>query len=110
MLAIEELAADKLLALFDRAAGRDFLDAAALIDRFGLQAMCRLATEKDPGFSPAVLAEMLASFDRFSADDLGVDETARRELSRSIVQWRDELAGLPRQQRRERGRGPELSM
>jgi hypothetical protein len=107
MLSVEELAADKLLALFDRAAGRDFLDVAALINRFGLEAMCRLASEKDSGFSRAALIEMLGSFDRFSAEELGIDEPARRVLSRSVEQWRSELA---HQQTRGRGRGPELSL
>jgi predicted nucleotidyltransferase component of viral defense system len=36
MLSAEELGADKLLALFDRAQARDFVDVAALVDRFGL--------------------------------------------------------------------------
>jgi predicted nucleotidyltransferase component of viral defense system len=35
-VSLEELAADKLLALFDRAQARDFLDVRALIERFGL--------------------------------------------------------------------------
>ena len=33
MLSLEELGADKLLALFDRAQARDFVDVAALVDR-----------------------------------------------------------------------------
>ena len=36
MWSLEELAADKLLALFERAQARDFLDVRALIERFGL--------------------------------------------------------------------------
>ena len=35
-LFLEELAADKLLALFDRAQARDFVDVVALVQRFGL--------------------------------------------------------------------------
>ena len=52
--------------------------------------MCRLASEKDGGFARDVLHDMLGSFDRFSADELGIHEAARRELSRSIQQWRHE--------------------
>ncbi len=52
MVALEELAADKLLALFDRAQARDFIDVDALVDRFGLERLCALAAEKDHGFSP----------------------------------------------------------
>jgi len=52
MLALEELAADKTLALFGRAQARDFIDVAALADRFGFDQLCEPAAEKDPGFSP----------------------------------------------------------
>ena len=48
MLALEELAADKMLALFGRAQARDFVDVAALVERFGLERLCELASEKDP--------------------------------------------------------------
>lgn len=110
MLSVEELAADKLLALFDRAQARDFLDVAALIDRFGLERMCRLASEKDGGFARDVLRDMLGSFDRFSSDELGIHEAARRELSRSIEQWRHELAEMSPQPNRRREPGPDLSL
>lgn len=110
MLSVEELAADKLLALFDRAQGRDFLDVAALIARFGLERMCQLASEKDSGFDRDVLRDMLGSFDRFSADELGIPESARRELSRSIQRWRHELAGMPPRPESRRDRGPDLSL
>ena len=52
MLSAEELGADKLLALFDRAQARDFVDVAALGDRLGLERLCELASEKDAGFLP----------------------------------------------------------
>jgi hypothetical protein len=46
----EELAADKTLALFGRAAARDFVEEARLVE---------LASAKDLGFSPAYLADAL---------------------------------------------------
>jgi hypothetical protein len=58
MLSLEELGADKLLALFDRAQARDFVDVAALVDRFGLVRLCDLASEKDARFSRSVLVEI----------------------------------------------------
>lgn len=64
-LSIEELAADKLLALFSRAQARDFIDVAALTERVGgLDRMCELAAAKDAGFSRTVMAEMLGTFAR----------------------------------------------
>lgn len=59
LLAVDELAGDKLLALFGRAAARDFVDVAALVDRYGLERLCELAAEKDRGFDRRVLADML---------------------------------------------------
>jgi hypothetical protein len=110
MLALEELAADKLLALFDRAQARDFVDVSALIDNFGLERMCQLASEKDPGFSRVVLHEMLGSFDRFTAEELGIDEPTQRELARSVQRWRSALAGLARPSIDPHDQGPGLSL
>lgn len=56
VLSIEELAANKLLALFSRAEARDFVDVAALEPVFGLGRLYELAREKDAGFDPTVLA------------------------------------------------------
>ena len=46
-LALEELAANKVLALFDRAEARDFLDLADLTEQYELQPLFALAAEKD---------------------------------------------------------------
>jgi Nucleotidyl transferase AbiEii toxin, Type IV TA system len=94
MLSLEELPADKLLALFDRAQACDFVDVDALVARFGLERLSQLAGEKDTGFSRDVLRQMLKSFGRFSADELGIDEASRQRLSESVQTWRYVLAGL----------------
>lgn len=90
-LSLEELAADKLLALFDRAQARDFVDVDALVSRFGLDRLCALAAEKDHGFSRSVLREALGTFGRFSAEDLGVDEPGHRRLATAVQRWRYSL-------------------
>lgn len=110
MLSLEELAADKLLALFDRAQARDFLDVRALIERFGLERMCQLASEKDRGFSRVVLAEMLGSFDRLAADELGIDEPDRRSLAGSVQRWREALTNASPRSIERSDRGPDLSL
>jgi hypothetical protein len=46
-LADEELAADKVLAVFGRAEARDFADLRAVESLFGLARLCELAKEKD---------------------------------------------------------------
>lgn len=65
-----ELAARKLLALFDRAEARDFVDVHTLSERFDLDDPLRLARDLDDGFSAARLAEMLASHCRFADEEL----------------------------------------
>jgi predicted nucleotidyltransferase component of viral defense system len=49
-LAPEELAGHKLLALFDRAAARDFADVYVLAGRFGKDTLLARATQIDAGF------------------------------------------------------------
>jgi hypothetical protein len=65
-----ELAARKLLALFDRAEARDFVDVHTLSERFDLDDLLDFVGDLDEGFTPALFAEMLASHRRYSDDDL----------------------------------------
>jgi hypothetical protein len=108
-LSLEELAADKLLALLDRAQARDFIDVGALVRRLGLERLCEVAAEKDHGFSRAALREALGTFGRFSTHDLGVDEPGRQRLAAAVQQWQQILL-VPRPQRRIHGpdTGPSL--
>ncbi len=61
VLDLRELAADKMCALFGRAAPRDVLDVAALIGRFALGDMVGWATRKDTGFDLGVTVDMVAA-------------------------------------------------
>ncbi len=74
LLSTEELAVDKVLAVFGRAETRDFVDLAALEPRFGLKHLCQLATAKDAGFLRPVLLEMLGRFDRLPRDEFDIDD------------------------------------
>src|SRR5579884_1346340 len=65
----EELAVDKVLAIFGRAEARDFVDLMALEPRYGLDRLCALAAEKDLGFTAGVFAEMLSQFRRLRRDE-----------------------------------------
>jgi predicted nucleotidyltransferase component of viral defense system len=60
-LAPEELVGHKLLALFDRAAARDFADVYVLARRFGKAVLLARAARIDAGFDTTVLASMLAT-------------------------------------------------
>ncbi|MFN2629649.1 MAG: nucleotidyl transferase AbiEii/AbiGii toxin family protein [Gaiellaceae bacterium] len=59
-LRAEELAADKVLAVFGRAEARDFVDLMALEPRFGLEQLCALAVEKDRASRPRYSARCSA--------------------------------------------------
>lgn len=98
-LAVRELAANKVLALFDRAEARDFLDLVELTHHFELQSLMDLAAEKDAGFDAARFLESLASFQRFTRADFGIDEAEYERLRATVMEWRNDLA-------RDQGREP----
>lgn len=80
VLSLDELAADKLLALFGRAEARDFVDVFVLAQRLSVEAMIELAHEKDSGFDVYVLAVMLDSVDRHAREEFEVDDAEYEHL------------------------------
>jgi predicted nucleotidyltransferase component of viral defense system len=91
-LAPEELAGHKLLALFDRAAARDFADIYVLARRFGKNVLLARAKQIDPGFDTKVLADMIATLDRFTDSEIPVpDGSSMPELRAFYAAWRSEL-------------------
>ena len=57
---VEDSAGQKMLALFGRAAPRDFVDVFALTARFSTSQLLQFAAERDAGFDSAVFADMVA--------------------------------------------------
>lgn len=104
-LAVRELAANKVLALFDRAEARDFLDLVELTHHFELKSLMDLAAEKDAGFDTARFLESLASFHRFTPADLGIDEAEYERLSVTVAKWRNDLGQDQSQEPPDRGLG-----
>jgi hypothetical protein len=95
-LAPEELAGHKLLALFDRAAARDFADVYVLAHRFGKGVLLARAAQIDGGFDAKVLADMFATLDRFTDDEIPVPGgSSAAELRTFYSTWRAELADKP---------------
>lgn len=88
LLSGEELAVDKVLAVFGRAEARDFIDLMAVERRYGLDRLCRLAAEKDRGFLPAVFADMLSQFARLRRDEFELDDAGYEQLRRTVERWR----------------------
>jgi hypothetical protein len=74
ILADEELAADKLLALFGRAAARDFVDVAALAPGMGSNAFASWPPKRTR-FRPISPRRLLRSFDRLPRADFEVDDS-----------------------------------
>jgi hypothetical protein len=94
-LAPEELAGHKLLALFDRAAARDFADIYVLARRFGTDVLLDRAAQIDAGFDTRVLADMLATLDRLTDNEIPLPHgSSAAELRDFYATWRSELTAL----------------
>ncbi len=83
----EELGVDKVLAIFGRAEPLDFIDLFSIESKYGLEFLCRLAKEKDPGFSLDVFVQMLSSFGRFRRSEFDLDDSTFEELCDRINKW-----------------------
>jgi hypothetical protein len=82
----DELAADKVLALFGRAAARDLVDVHALAGRYDSETLLALAAEKDLGFDRAVFAQaLLAAAGR--ADTAFADAGMDADTASKLREW-----------------------
>ncbi|HDH03496.1 MAG TPA: hypothetical protein ENH15_04545 [Actinobacteria bacterium] len=91
-LSLVDLAARKVLALFDRAEARDFTDIYELRHRFSKDEMLRLAGLLDTGFDRQVFADMLGSLKRFENEDIPLPHDTVPDCRTWFATWRDELA------------------
>ncbi|SDD11664.1 Predicted nucleotidyltransferase component of viral defense system [Sanguibacter gelidistatuariae] len=90
-LAVEESAGQKTLALFGRGEPRDFVDVHALAQLFGRDRLIDLAAERDAGFLPSVLAEMIDQLDVIHDDELDVDPGQIPALRQFYADWGKQL-------------------
>jgi hypothetical protein len=81
LLSSEELAADKVLAVFGRAEARDYVDLMSIEPRFGLTRLFELAREKDRGFISVIFTEMLDRFPRLRRDEFPIDDVGSKSSS-----------------------------
>ena len=86
-----ELAGRKLLALFDRAEARDFVDVYVLSKRFGNQKVFDAATQIEVSLNKQVLARMMNALQRFSDDELPIDHSEAAALRKHFANWAKEL-------------------
>src|SRR5215475_3572144 len=86
----DDLAADKMLALWARARPRDFLDVAALLDRYGPERLLELAAAKDGGFTVATFRDALRAVTRLGLADWaedGIDPATAQHLYTIFTGW-----------------------
>ena len=88
-----ELAGRKLLALFDRAEARDFVDVYVLSKKFGNQKVFDAATQIEVSLNKQVLARMMNALQRFSDDELPIDSSEAAALRKYFANWAKELDG-----------------
>jgi hypothetical protein len=114
LLTSEELAVDKVLAVFGRAEARDFIDLMALERQFDLGRLFTLAAEKDRGFDPKVFADMVGRVTRLSRAEFPIDDDAYEKLQQVVARWRERALDISREQSRgageERDRGSDTSL
>lgn len=91
VLATDELAADKMLALFGRAAARDFVDVYTLAGFFGEERLSELAAQKDLGFDQRHFADALGAFSRLDRDLFEVSDATYESIRTWSDSWRTRL-------------------
>ena len=91
VVAPEELAGRKLLALFDRAFARDFIDVYVLATHFSPDSMISMALMIDPGFDIVALSEMLTTIERFDDENFSGSEIDTGELREYFANWHSSI-------------------
>ncbi len=84
---LEELAARKVLALFDRAEARDFADVYVLAKRYSTTLLLARAAELDVGFDTTIFASMLRTVARFTDDDIPIPADEVPALREFFALW-----------------------
>jgi len=91
----DDLAADKVLALWGRARPRDFYDVRALMNHYDRDQLLSLAASKDVGFTSATFLDALNAINRLTSDDWaedGIDSAAVDGLLSTFKLWAGQLS------------------
>ncbi len=94
MLHRDDLAADKVLAMWDRGEPRDYIDVTALLGVYGARELFALAAAKDAGLTADLLVDSLRRVHRFQTQDwtdASFDAALARRAATAIDRWRREL-------------------
>lgn len=87
----QELAARKVIALFDRFAARDFVDVFALTHTYGKAQLLAWASDLNPGFDLRYFVEALDALPRYTDLDLSLGAVDVAALRAFFAEWADEL-------------------
>ena len=87
-----ELATRKLIALFDRAEARDFVDVYFLARQFDKVVLLAHAQQIDAGLASEHLCDALLLVDRYKDRDLPIDKHEVAELREFFRRWATDLA------------------
>lgn len=88
----DDLAADKVLALWGRARPRDFYDVRALMRHYSAADLLDLAAAKDAGFTTPTFVDALNAIARLTDQDWtedGIDAESVPEIQLTFAEWRD---------------------
>jgi hypothetical protein len=103
VLSTKELAVDKVLAVFGRAAARDFVDLAALTQYFEIEELFTLAKEKDRGFTVSAFLQGVNQFDRIRDEEFQLSRSSIEELKEVVESWRNRAQELTQKNSRDFG-------
>jgi hypothetical protein len=87
----DELAARKIIAVFDRAEARDFADLFSLLRRSPKEDLLRFATEIDPGFDVTTFGQMLRTVGRHDDAQLVSGGATAGEVRLACLDWATEI-------------------
>ncbi len=87
----QELAARKVVALFDRFAARDFVDVFALTRTYSKAELLDSASVLNPGFDRPYFVEALDMLPRYTDADLSLGDVDIAALRGFFSEWADEL-------------------
>lgn len=90
----DDLAADKLLAMWGRGEPRDFVDVVALLERYPADRLLELAASKDRGFGPDSFVHAIGAIDRVTPARwaaAGIEPARAARVRETILAWREQL-------------------
>lgn len=94
-LAAEDLAARKILAVLDRAEGRDFTDLWILAQRCGRDKCIVWAQQLDPGVTDSSIAHAFDQLARLRDDELPCQRREQPDVRQWFAQWSTDLRRNP---------------